>query len=182
LNSTKGLVPVRMFVVLPQDLAASQLRQCERHLEEVREDPSSLLYAAQFAHMAFHVIMIAHKYSGTGLKIFRDEEKTPYLKEGIPIKSFRQLLRGIEMGKDKKEAILRLTDIRDRLQHPIPGPMGYVIPDLISAVQATIEVAMTIWRDLCARLHFDRPLCDETLVTSLRILDLCKNIASCEKC
>jgi hypothetical protein len=52
-----------MFVILPQQLAASHLRQCERHLNESKEHRIGLLYAAQFAHMALHTILITVGYT-----------------------------------------------------------------------------------------------------------------------
>jgi hypothetical protein len=64
-----------MLVVSPQRLAASHLRQCERHLKTIGGDRIGFLYAAEAAHLALHTMLVAVKYGDIGLGIMRCEGK-----------------------------------------------------------------------------------------------------------
>ena len=166
----------RMLVVLPQTLAASHLRQCERYLNTIGGDRIGFLYAAEAAHLALHTILVALRYGDIGLAIMLYEGKEAYPggpKEGGQIKSFKLLFQDVHVDEVERQAIMLLTDIRDRLQHPIPGPMGYIIGDLISGIEAAVRAGMGIWNDPRFSANSDGPARDEALAASHAILVHC---------
>ena len=165
-----------MFVILPEKLAASHLRECERHLNECEESHIGLLYAAQFAYMALNTIVVTARYSEIGTQVMRSEGKQTYPggpKEGGTIKDFRSLIEGIEISEDEREALMLLSDIRDRLQHPIPGPMGYVIAALLRVIEVAVKVGMEMWNHPNMKLNADSPARVEAFAASDAILALC---------
>jgi hypothetical protein len=88
------------------------------------------------------------------------------------------LLQGIHVDEDERRAIMLLTDVRDRLQHPIPGSMGYIVRDLISGIAAAVRVTMRLWDPSCLAVSSDGPARDEALAASHAILVHCSTMAS----
>ncbi len=165
-----------MFVVLPQQLAASHLRQCQRHLMKGAEDHFELLYAAQAAHMALHTMLILVRYGETGIKVARPERKNrppEMLKEGAQTRGFRDLMKEIGLHDDEGAAIELLTDIRDHLQHPGPGPMGYEVESLISGIEAAVRVGTKMWEHSYLQANSDDLAREEASVASAAVLQFC---------
>jgi hypothetical protein len=150
-------------------------------LETIRGNRIGFLYAAEAAHLALHTMLVAVRYRDIALGIMRCEGKETYPggpKEGGEIKSFRRLFQDIHVDKEERQAIMLLSDIRDRLQHPIPGPMGYIIRDLISGITAAVRVTMRLWALTCLAANSDGPARDEALAASHAILVHCSTMTS----
>jgi hypothetical protein len=97
-------------------------------------------------------MLVAVRYREIGLGIMRRDGKETHPggpKEGAETKNFRSLFQDIHVEKEERDAIMLLTDIRDRLQHPIPGPMGYIVRDLISGIAAAVKVTTELWNLPC---------------------------------
>jgi hypothetical protein len=86
------------------------------------------------------------------------------------------LFQDIHVDEDERQAIVLLTDIRDRLQHPIPGPAGYKIRDLISGIEAAVRVGMGMWNHPCFAANSDGPARDRALAASHAILVHCSTM------
>jgi hypothetical protein len=165
-----------LLVVLPQQLAASNLKQCQRHLQESSTDALQLLYAAQSAHMALHAMLMEVRYGDIGIEVSKPagKNKPPeILKEGVRVRDFRDLITEIDLEDEKRSAIAVLTDVRDRLQHPIPGPMGYEIERLISGIEAAVEVQREMWDHPFVTAHSDDAARQEASVAGTAILEIC---------
>lgn len=163
----------QMLVILPYEQATAHLRGCENYMRLATDDRTNLLYAALFAHMALHAILVVFRFEEDGMMIMSKEEKTPLLKEGVRTKSFEALLKGVQIGDDEKKGVLLVNGIRDRLQHPIPGPSGYIIDDLVLGIRAAVKVGWDILERSRTKRNAGVLAHDEALALSDAILAQC---------
>jgi len=164
-----------LIVVLPQQLAASHLKQCQRHLQESLNDALQLLYAAQYAHMALHTMLMEIRYGDTGVQVIKSRKNQPprMLEEGVKLRGFRELINEIHIPDQQRADIALLTSVRDSLQHPCPGPMGYEVERLIFGVEAAVKIQRTMWDHPFVTTHSDDEARQESIVAGTAIIEIC---------
>lgn len=98
------------------------------------------------------------------------------LEEGVQVRGFTELINEIRIPDQQRADIALLTGVRDSLQHPRPGPMGYEIDRLISGIEAAVQIQRTMWDHPFVTSHQDDLARQESLLAATAILEICSQL------
>ena len=151
-----------MFVVTPQKLVIMHLKQCLVHLESAPDEVTQLLYAASIAHLTFHTVLMMARYSQSDLAILEKrtrkkvEARPNDVHEGIRVDTFSNIFEGFLIDENpdlqiqktnienQRQVIEFLKGIRDRVEHPMPGLMGYTPLQIIDAIDTIVSLSIDL--------------------------------------